>query len=98
MSNSIESSQRQWKERAARLLRERKRRDASTSLHEFVRQAWPVVEPATPFLDNWHIGAISEHLEAVFRGQIRRLVINVPFRTAKSTVVSVMGPAWWWIH
>ena len=30
------------------------------NLHEFVRQAWPIVEPSTPFMDNWHIGLICE--------------------------------------
>lgn len=56
------------------------------------------MEPATPFLDNWHVGAICEHLQAVHDGEIRRLLINVPFRTAKSTVCSVAWPAWTWIH
>lgn len=37
-------------------------------------------------------------MQAVFEGQIRRLLINVPFRTAKSTLCSVMAPAWSWIH
>lgn len=57
-----------------------------------------MVAPSYRFLDNWHIGAICEHLEAVSRRQIKRLLINVPFRTAKSTVVSVLWPAWTWIH
>lgn len=74
------------------------RRAASTSLHEFVAQAWHIVAPSYAFKDNWHIAAICEHLEAVHRGEIRRLLINVPFRTAKSTVVSVLYPAWKWIH
>jgi predicted phage terminase large subunit-like protein len=56
------------------------------------------VEPATPFLDNWHVGAVCEHMQAVLEGEIRRLVINVPFRTAKSTLCSVMAPAWSWVH
>mgnify|MGYP001608998370 CR=1 FL=1 len=80
------------------LLREKLRRKASTSLHEFVAQAWHVVEPTVELKDNWHIQAISEHLEAVDRGEIRRLLINVPFRTAKSTIVGVMWPAWTWVH
>ncbi len=71
---------------------------ASRSLHEFVLQAWPIAEPGKPFLDNWHIEAICEHLEAVTRGEIRRLLINVPFRTAKSTLTSVMWPAWTWVN
>lgn len=63
-----------------------------------MRQAWPVVEPGVEFKDNWHVGAICEHLQAVHSGQIRRLLINVPFRTAKSTLCSVMWPSWSWIH
>jgi predicted phage terminase large subunit-like protein len=35
-------------------------------------------------------------LEAVTRGQIRRLLINVPPRLSKSTVVSQMWPCWVW--
>jgi len=50
-----------------------------------------------PFIDNWHIGAICEHLEAVRRGEIRDLVINIPPGHAKSIVLSVLFPAWVWI-
>jgi predicted phage terminase large subunit-like protein len=103
MKSSTESvnsttNSRQLKEERARIKAEKLRRAASTNLHEFVAQAWHVVAPAYPFKDNWHVGAICEHLEAVHRGEIRRLLINVPFRTAKSTIVSVMYPAWKWIH
>src|SRR3984893_3825149 len=70
---------------------------ASRSLGEFVRQAWPVVEPSTAFVPGWHIDAIIEHLEAVTRGQIRNLLINVPPRHMKSLLVSVFWPAWEWI-
>jgi hypothetical protein len=80
------------------LRREKLRRLASTSLHEFVAQAWHVLEPTTPFRDNWHVRAICDHLEAVHRGQIRRLIINIPPRFLKSTIVSVMYPAWKWVH
>lgn len=67
------------------------------SLREFVKFGWHQVEPAAQqFQDNWHIGAICEHLEAVTRGQIRNLLINVPPRCSKSTIVSVMWPAWEW--
>src|SRR5437764_12448684 len=71
---------------------------ASRSLREFVRQAWPIVEPSTPFVPGWHIDAIIEHLEAVTRGQIRNLLINVPPRHMKSLLVSVFWPAWEWIR
>ena len=71
---------------------------ATRSLREFVCQAWPVVEPMTPFVPGWHIDAIVEHLEAVSRGQIRNLLINVPPRHMKSLLVSVFWPAWEWIR
>lgn len=71
---------------------------ARRRLHSFLRDfAWPVLQPATKFVDNWHLGAICEHLEAVSRGQIKRLVINMPFRMLKSTLVSQAFPAWEWI-
>ena len=80
----------------AEALEERLTRSAEQSLHAFVRQAWPVAEPQTPFVDNWHIGALAEHLQAVAYGQIDNLGINVPPSTGKSTIVSVCFPAWVW--
>src|SRR5215831_13906705 len=71
---------------------------ARRRLREFVCQAWAVVEPATPFVAGWHIDAIVEHLEAVSRGQIRNLLINVPPRHMKSLLTSVFWPAWEWIR
>jgi predicted phage terminase large subunit-like protein len=71
---------------------------AEASLFEFYRSfAWPAVEGDNLFLDNWHLQNMAEHLEAVTSGQIKRLVINVPFRTSKSTLVSVAWPAWVWL-
>jgi len=67
------------------------------SLRKFIRMAWPVVEPATPFIDGWVVGALSEHLEAVSRLQIRNLIINIPPRSCKSLTVSVFWPVWTWI-
>lgn len=71
---------------------------ATRSFREFVVQAWPIIEPHTPFVPGWHIDAIIEHLEAVTRGDIRNLLINVPPRHMKSLLVSVLWPAWEWIQ
>jgi len=73
---------------------ERKR--TTESLHAFVRAAWHVVEPTSPFVDGRHIHAICEALEACESGQIRQLLINIPPRFAKSLLVSVFFPAWCW--
>lgn len=69
---------------------------AEFSLAEFVRQAWHVIEPATPYIHGWHIDAICAHLEAVTDGRLNRLLINVPPGTMKSLLVSVFWPAWEW--
>jgi predicted phage terminase large subunit-like protein len=71
---------------------------AIRGLGQFVRQAWAIVEPSTPFVPGWHIDAIIEHLDAVTRGQIRNLLINVPPRHMKSLLVAVFWPAWEWIR
>lgn len=70
--------------------------DLEHDLRRFVRAAWPVVEPATPFVPNWHIDAIIEHLEAAYRREIHRLLINIQPRVMKSLAVGVLAPAWRW--
>lgn len=54
------------------------------------------MEPGRTFSDNWHIGVIAEHLEACSRGEIRKLLINMPPRHMKSLMVSVFWFAWTW--
>ena len=65
-------------------------------LVNFVHQAWAVLEPATEYVHGWHIDVICEHLEAITRGELRNLLINIPPRHAKSLLVSVFWPAWVW--
>ena len=72
-------------------------RKAARSLRAFVEQAWPVLEPTTPFLPNWHIDLVCEHLEAITAGETTRLLINLPPRYMKSLLVSVFWPVWEWI-
>ena len=69
---------------------------ARRSFHEFVRQAWPVLEPSTPFVDGIHVQAICTHLQAVSEGRIRDLIINVPPGHAKSLLTAVFWPVWVW--
>ena len=65
-------------------------------LKAFVQAAWPLLEPTTAFRDTWHIGFLCEHLEAVHRGEIVDLLINLPPASMKSLLVSVLFPAWEW--
>jgi len=75
-------------------------RDEALSLEQrmvpFIRAAWPVVVADKPYVHGYHIDAMAEHLEAALRFEIRTLIINVPPGFAKSTVCSVMWPAFAW--
>ncbi|MGE3843027.1 MAG: phage terminase large subunit [Vicinamibacterales bacterium] len=82
----------------AALYHERLAREAKRSLRAFTEIAWPILEPGQPFVSNWHIDLVSEHLEAVTAGEINRLVINMPPRTGKSLLVSTLWPVWEWLH
>ena len=66
------------------------------SFRDFVPVAFEHAEPATPYVHNWHIDAIAEHLQAVTDGQIKRLLINVPPGTMKRLLTCVLWPAWMW--
>lgn len=68
----------------------------SKDFRKFVKMAWPLLEPATPYVGNWHIDAICEHLQACIDGEFKRLIINIPPRHMKSLLVSVFWPAWLW--
>ena len=76
-------------------LLELERLDAEDNMVDFVEGAWKYIDP-NPYHYGWHLEAIAEHLQAVTRGEIKRLVINVPPRTSKSSMVSVCFPAWTW--
>jgi predicted phage terminase large subunit-like protein len=65
------------------------------SLYEYAVRAWETID-SVPFISNWHLHAICEHLEAVSSGQIKKLLINVPPGCSKSSICSVMWPTWEW--
>ena len=70
------------------------------SLAEFTRCAWKVVEPETPLIWNWHLDAVCDHVQAFLEKRLDKhnLIINVPPGSMKSTIISVMSPAWMWLH
>ncbi|RYG34929.1 hypothetical protein EON81_14200 [bacterium] len=76
-------------------------------LARFTKEAWHVVEPEYDLAWNWHIPAITDHLEAVTRQviadpkdpgpKIQQLIVNIPPGHAKSIIVAVIWPAWEWL-
>lgn len=63
-------------------------------LASFVHKTFTTLEPGTPFRGNWHHQAVNYELGRVARGEVRRLIINVPPRSMKSICCSVAFPAW----
>lgn len=78
-------------------------RQRCKKLTNFIAEAWPVLHSiADPYLPNWHIDMIGDHLEAVTYGKIlqlgmsNRLRVNQPPGTMKSLMVNVFWTAYEW--
>lgn len=66
------------------------------TLAGFVRRAWPILEPKAQLIWGWPLQVMADHLEAVTRGDITRLLTNCPPGLMKSLLHSVFWPAWEW--
>ena len=60
----------------------------------FVQRCFYELNPAAAFHMNWHLELIAAKLDAIRRGEIRRLIVMVPPRHLKSICASVAFPAW----
>ena len=65
-----------------------------SSLSVFIPRSFKELNPDVEFIHNWHLDVIAEALDRCYRGEIRRLIINVPPRSLKSHSVSVAFIAW----
>lgn len=69
---------------------------AKGGLYKFLELSWHQIE-SEEFVGGWHLRTLCAHLEAVSRGEITRLLINVPPGTGKSVTVCVFWAVWDWI-
>jgi hypothetical protein len=60
----------------------------------FVRKVFATLESGQAYVPNWHLEAIAHQPERVRRGEIKRLIINMPPRSLKSVSASVAFPAY----
>jgi predicted phage terminase large subunit-like protein len=60
----------------------------------FAQKAFYTLSPSSTLQMNYHLWTLAYHLELVRRGQIKRLIINLPPRTMKSLLTSVAFPAY----
>ena len=65
-----------------------------TNFPAFNRFAFHALHPGQQLRDNWHITLMAHQLERCARGEIKRLIINIPPRSLKSHTASVAFPAW----
>lgn len=77
----------------ARIIRERCLRQGGFKV--FVRYFWEYVEPRK-LIWNWHLDVLCWVLEALGRGLVNRVLINLPPGYAKSILCDVLWPAWKW--
>jgi predicted phage terminase large subunit-like protein len=61
--------------------------------YTFMHRAFLELNPTAAFAHNWHIQLVASKLEACWRGQINRLIINMPPRSLKSHAATVAFPA-----
>jgi hypothetical protein len=59
----------------------------------FVHKVFATLSPGQTYVSAWHVEAIAWRLEQVRRGEVRRLIINMPPRSLKSITASVAFPA-----
>jgi predicted phage terminase large subunit-like protein len=59
----------------------------------FLQKTFATLAPSQTYVHTWHVEAIAHQLERVRRGEMRRLIINMPPRSLKSIAASVAFPA-----
>lgn len=64
-----------------------------TDFRAFAEKVFYTLNPGEKFVWAWYFDSIAWHLERVRRGEIRRLIINLPPRSLKSIMASVAWPA-----
>src|SRR5438552_1156757 len=63
----------------------------------FVRKSWTILYPTRPLIWSWHYDYLCEILTLVKSRQMLRLIINIPPRTLKSTLITILYPIWVWL-
>ena len=65
------------------------REKAQKNFMEYVKQMWP------GFIHGRHHALMAKKFEAIARGELRRVIINMPPRHTKSEFASYLFPSWY---
>jgi len=85
-----------------RLEREITKKIYRESYYEFFKDAFAQLHKGSPYDDNWHLEYICGVLEKEFwrihnrEQRTKDIIVNVPFRSAKSMVCTIIFPIWAW--
>lgn len=85
-----------------RLEKELEKQIYKESYYEFFKVAFCQLHPDDEYDENWHAeylcGELQEEAERIWRKQDRDrdIIINMPFRAAKSMITTVIFPVWCW--
>ena len=78
------------------------REQTQQSFYNFFRMFWNTVAPGITGHFNWHIKYLCQELQKIAEGvfnneeRLHDLIINVPPGNTKTTICSIMYPAWIW--
>ncbi len=65
-----------------------------SDFYTFMQKGFTEIDSSQEFKGNWHLELICNKLEQCIRGDIRRLIINIPPRNLKSHCASICLPAY----
>lgn len=77
------------------LLQEDMYEQSEARLFYYFQNFWSKFDPAQ-LVTSWYHECIADHIQAALQRKIRRLIINIPPRSGKSSIGSIMTPTWWW--
>ena len=66
-------------------------------LSAFAKKAFTVLYPNRRLVWSWHYDYLCEQLTLVKQRRLLRLIVNVPPRTLKSTLITIIYPVWVWL-
>jgi len=73
------------------------------SFYEFFKDAVQVIEPTTHWSFNWHFEYLCDMLQQeaerikINGRKDKDIIVNVPFRSGKSYLFTIVFPVWFWI-
>ena len=90
------------KQQKKQLLQAMEKAICEKSFYEFFIRAFEIAEPSVPISVNFHHKYLCDLLQAEAerikdnRPKDKDIIINIPFRSSKSLLVTVLFPAWCW--